>query len=155
VLDIGCGQGYYFKINPDACGIDMDENCVEHLKCLGHRVTKGDIRYRLPFKDNHFKCVICKDVLEHFELEEVRHILLEVHRILGAGGLLVILIPNLKGFKHGLRMHVHKHFIVPEEISSITKGRYAIERHYPYPFPRFIGDYYTHNKEVIHLRATL
>ena len=155
VLDLGCGWGYYFKINPDAYGIDMDEDSVKHLKSLGYRVIKKDIRYKLPFKDNFFKFAICKDVLEHFELEEVKEFLLEVHRILELGGLLLILIPNLKGFKYGLRIHAgHKHFIVPEEISLMTKGKYTIEKHYPYPFPRFIGDYYTHNKEIIHLRAT-
>ncbi len=155
VLDLGCGWGFYFKINPKAYGIDFDKNCVNYLKNSGYKVIKGDIRKRLQFQDNFFSRVIAHDVLEHFELNEIKKILLEAHRILKLRGLFLILIPNYKGFKYGLRTNVgHKHFIFPKEIFLITKGKFIIEKHYSYPLPRFIGNYFTHNKEIIILKKT-
>lgn len=153
VLDLGCGWGFYFKINPKAYGVDTDERCVRYLKIFGYKVIKGDIRKQLLFKDNFFKWVIANDVLEHFELEEVKKIFSEAYRILEPDGCFLILIPNQKGFKFGLKTRVgHKHFVIPKEIFLIAKRNFVIKKHYSYPLPRFIGNYFTHNKEVIILR---
>ena len=117
VLDLGCGYGFYFKINPMAYGIDFDERCIEYLKKFGYKVIKGDIKKQLPFRNNSFKWIIAHDVLEHFELGEVKKIFLETYRILKRGGYFLILVPNQKGFKFGLKTKVgHKHFIIPKEI---------------------------------------
>ena len=153
VLDLGCGRGFYFEINPNAYGIDLDENCVIDLKNSGYKVAQGDIRNKLPFRNNFFEYVISHDVLEHLELNEIKKILLEVHRILVPRGFFLILIPNYKGFKYGLRTNAgHKHFISPKEISLFAEGKFIIKKHYSYPLPRFIGNYFTHNKEVIILK---
>lgn len=156
VLDLGCGWGFYFKINPRAYGIDVDKKCIEYLKKFEYKVVEGNIKKRLPFGDNSFKWVIAHDVLEHFELEEVKKIFSETCRILEPGGCFLILIPNQKGFKFGLKKEVgHKHFIVPKEIFLIAKRNFVIKNHYSHPLPRFIGNYFTHNKEVIILKKAI
>lgn len=153
VLDLGCGRGFYFKINPLAYGVDVDAECITYLQDKGYKVIQKDIRKGLPFSSNFFKCVICHDVLEHLELEEVKKAFLNVHRILETDGIFLILIPNLKGFEYGLKTNVsHKYFITPKEIFSIGKGVFFVERHCSYPLPRFIGNYFTHNKELIILK---
>jgi len=153
VLDLGCGWGFYFKINPNAYGIDADENCVNYLKNLGYKIIQGDIRNQIPFKNNHFKWVICHDVLEHFELNEVEKIFPEIHRILESNGCFFILIPNQKGYEFGCRTNVgHKHFINLQEILSIAKENFILQKSFFYPFPKIIGDYFTHNKEIIILK---
>ncbi|MBU1888392.1 MAG: class I SAM-dependent methyltransferase, partial [Candidatus Omnitrophica bacterium] len=117
VLDLGCGRGFYFKINPFACGIDFDVDCVRSLKNKGYRVIYGDIRNELPFKDNFFKYVICHDVLEHLEKREIEKVFVRVCRILEHGGIFLVLTPNRKGFEYGLRLNAgHRYFITPEEI---------------------------------------
>lgn len=153
VLDLGCGWGFYFKINPRAYGVDLDEGCIKYLKSLGHKVIKGDIRKQLPFKDNFFKWVIAHDVLEHFELNEVEKIFLQVHRFLEPNGSFLILTPNQKGYNFGCKLNRgHKHFITFQEILSMTKENFALQKHFSYPFPKIIGDYFTHNKEIIILK---
>lgn len=153
VLDLGCGWGFYFKINPFAYGIDFDADCVEYLKRLGYKLVQGDMRNHLPFEDNFFKCVVCHDVLEHLQIEDIEKVFIRVHRILEPEGIFLILIPNRKGFEYGLRINSgHKYFVTPEEIFLLGKGNFNIERHYSYPMPRFIGNHWTHNKEVIILR---
>lgn len=153
VLDLGCGRGFYFKINPFACGIDFDVDCVRSLKNKGYRVIYGDIRNELPFKDNFFKYVICHDVLEHLEKREIEKVFVRVCRILEHGGIFLVLTPNRKGFEYGLRLNAgHRYFITPEEIFLMANGKFTLERHFSYPLPRFIGNHFTHNKEVIVLR---
>jgi SAM-dependent methyltransferase len=153
VLDLGCGVGFYFKINPLAYGVDVDAECITYLQDKGYKVIQKDIRKELPFSDNFFKCVICHDILEHLELEDAKNVFFNVHRILETGGAFLIFIPNLKGFEYGLKTNAsHKYFITPKEIFSIGMGIFSIEKHYSYPLPRFIGDYFTHNKEFILLK---
>ncbi|MDD5145563.1 MAG: class I SAM-dependent methyltransferase [Candidatus Pacebacteria bacterium] len=153
VLDLGCGWGFYFKINPRACGIDFNPDCVAYLKDLGYKVFEGDIREKLPFPDNFFKWVISHDVLEHFELKDAEKIFDEVFRILETGAFFLILIPNQKGYISGLKLNTgHKHFISFQEILDITKGRFVPQKHFFYPLPKKIGNYFTHNKEVIVLK---
>ena len=155
VLDLGCGWGFYFKINPDAYGIDFDEHCVRYLKNQKYKAVKGDIRKRLPFKSNFFRKVIAHDVLEHFELNDVKKIFLEVSRILEKNGLFLILIPNQKGYNLGLKSNVgHKHFITFKEILNIAKKKFILEKHFFSPLPKIIGDYFNHNKELIILKKT-
>lgn len=153
VLDLGCGWGFYFKINPNAYGIDFDENCLKYLRSLRYKVVKGDIRKRFPFKDNFFRWVIAHDVLEHFQLEKTKKIFEEVYRVLQIGGNFLILVPNKKGFDFGRRLNRgHKHFITPKEIIFITRNNFSLQKHFPYPFPRVIGSHFTHNKEVLILK---
>ena len=153
VLDLGCGWGFYFKINPKANGIDFNPHCVKYLKGLGYKVFEGDIRNRFLFKDNSFKWVIAHDVLEHFALSEVEKIFSEVKRVLELNGYFLILIPNKKGYNSGSKLNTgHKHFITIREILSIAKESFIIRKHFFYPFPKSIGDYFTHNKEVIILK---
>lgn len=153
VLDLGCGRGFYFKINPLAYGVDADAGCITYLKDKGYKVIQKDIRKELPFNSNFFKCVICHDVLEHMEPEDIKKVFLNVHRILETGGIFLILIPNLKGFNYGLKTNAsHKYFITPKEIFSIAKGIFSTEKHCSYPLPRFVGNRFTHNKELILLK---
>ena len=153
VLDLGCGWGFYFKINPKAYGIDIDNNCIKYLKKLNYKVIKGDITKNLPFKDNFFKWVISHDALEHFELKDIRKIFLGVQRVLEKNGNFLILNPNRKGYNYGCKNNVgHKHFVTFQDILTIAKDNFIVIKHFFYPFPRLIGNYFTQNKEVIILK---
>lgn len=153
VLDLGCGWGFYFKINPRAHGIDCDKDCISFLQKSGYKAILGDITKQLPFEDNYFKWIIAHDVFEHFELSDVKNIFKEVARILEPGGKVLILSPNKKGYDLGIKMMVgHKHFITRGEIAKIGSQGFIEETHYFYPFPNPIGDLFSHNKEVIILK---
>ena len=149
VLDLGCGQGFYFYLNSCACGIDLDIERIEHLKKDGYKVVQGNILDPLLYKDNSFKFVICHDVLEHFHLKDLNKIFSEVHRVLDKDGKFLIVIPHRKGyFKFNTG---HLHYLVPDEIRKIAKG-FIVEDQYPSPLPRFIGKHYIYNKEVLLLK---
>ncbi len=150
VLDLGCGWGFYFKINPDARGVDLDDACLAHLCSNGFKVIKGDLLDSLPFNNGYFEWVVCHDVLEHFELNQVETILREVHRVLRPGGALLVLTPNRKGYDFGCRTGAgHRHFITPDEILGLSRQLFVLRCRYTYPLPRTVGQFFTHNKEVV------
>jgi 2-polyprenyl-3-methyl-5-hydroxy-6-metoxy-1,4-benzoquinol methylase len=150
VLDLGCGWGFYFQINPMACGIDADQDCINYLKNQKFNVIQADITKSLPIKNNYYNWVICHDVLEHFDLSESEKILENIYNALNINGKLLILSPNKKGYDSGVKRGVgHKHFITLSEILKISNGKFNLKKHYFYPLPKMISEFFTHNKEII------
>jgi SAM-dependent methyltransferase len=152
VLDLCCGYGFYFGINPNARAVDGDPRVVEHLRERGFHVDLCNVLEGLPHPDGEFEHVIAHDVLEHFTLDELHSLFDEVHRVLAPHGVFWVHVPNRKGYDHGLRIGAgHKMFVTRDEIERLAPGRFDLRNHYPEPFPRWIGRHFTHNKEVFHL----
>jgi len=153
VLDLGCGWGFYFNINPKAYGIDIDKDCAEYLQKRGFKVVSGDISKKLPFDNEFFKTVIAHDVLEHFELKESQKIIKEAARVLEKNGLFIIAIPNKRGYFWGVEENAgHKHFINLNEILEAGKENFTLEKSYYFPLPKIISNLFIHNKQIIILR---
>jgi len=149
VLDLCCGYGFYFDINPEAAGIDGDPRCVDPLRARGFDVTLANVLERLPYPDDRFEWVLAHDVLEHFSFPEVDRIVTEVHRILRPGGRFLVIVPNRKGFDYGVRIDIgHRLFVTASEIGTLARNRFAVQASYPEPHPRWLGAHFTHNKEV-------
>lgn len=150
VLDLGCGWGFYFGLNPLATGIDADKDCIKYLKSLGYKAIESDITNILPIKNNSFEWVICHDVLEHFTLQDAKKITDNAFLALKNNGKFLIVSPNKNGYESGIKRGVgHKHFITKNDILIITAGKFSLKKHYFYPFPDKLGEYFVHNKEVM------
>lgn len=97
LLDIGCGFGEVLSRIPSQWkkyGIDYSESNVNvATKILGNEVNiqQGSI-YNLPYKDNQFDVVICLEVLEHIEQDEIA--LKEINRVVKKDGLFIIAVPH-------------------------------------------------------------
>ena len=88
VLDAGCGECRF-----------VDAMRSEGIACIGidlyparKDVLKVDINKKLPFRNEEFDGIHCSHVMEHLERPEST--LKEFHRILDAGGLLVLRVPH-------------------------------------------------------------
>lgn len=55
-----------------------------------------DVRRGLPFEDDYFKAIYASHFLEHLYLEEARYFLKECHRVLDAGGIIRLMVPDLE-----------------------------------------------------------
>ena len=96
VLEIGCGAGHLLAQVPCAhgFGIDLAESL---LAKAARRLTKsgtlvqGDAEH-LPFRDGAWERVYCSEVLEH--LPSPAAALAEMQRIVAAGGIAVVSVPN-------------------------------------------------------------
>ena len=99
--------------------------------------------------------MVAHDVCEHFTYPQLEGIFREVRRILRPGGTFLVIVPNRKGYDYGLRAGAgHVLFVTEREIEGLARGLFEVSRHYPEPLPRRVGDYFTHNKEVFHLRRS-
>ena len=89
VLDAGCGEGVLvdeYAARLRISGLDAHYSSA--------RVTAGSLT-ALPFPDGSFDRALCLDVLEHLAYEDQPRALAELHRVLAAGGELLVSVPNL------------------------------------------------------------
>ena len=151
VLDLACGWGFAFKINPNIVGIEYDQACVDFLCDKGFRVVRGNILQNLPFEPESFDIVFSHDVLEHFEAEESQKIFEVVFPVLKPGGKFINVVPNKLGYEYGVDIEVgHKHYVVPEDVQKwSTNAGFKYDGFYHSPFPGFFDSVYKHNKRVI------
>jgi SAM-dependent methyltransferase len=149
-LDVGCGWGFSFSINPNFYGVEIDQESVDYCQRQGWNVTRGDLLAPLQFPDGFFDNAFSHDVLEHFELHEVEKIFRGVHKVLRAGGQFMNVIPNRKGYDWGLTVDIgHKHFIIPFEIEQIAKKTgFSYAGFYSAPVPAFMNAWFKDAKFV-------
>jgi SAM-dependent methyltransferase len=89
VLDVGCGTGGFGRLCPwlDVYGIDNDARALQ-LASQYERTTLADLNTgQLPYADESFDSVLCKDILEH--LAEPWLLVSEIKRVLRYGGSVV------------------------------------------------------------------
>ncbi len=100
VLDIGCGNGIFSlyvkkKTNCHLTGVDGSEYALKQAHKAGfdevHQITDFS-KDKLPFEDNSFDFVLCKDVYEH--LLHPQDINREVVRVMAPGAKFLLHVPN-------------------------------------------------------------
>ena len=68
-----------------------------------HDIIEADA-HNLPFENETFDCVSCRDVIEHVQDEQV--VMKELNRVLKVGGYLIISTPNVYNAPFDNRIHV-------------------------------------------------
>ena len=113
VLDVGCGLGDMLAFRPNTVGVDINPRTVEWCKERGldAKLMQPDV---LPFQSGTFSSVVLDNVLEH--LLAPGTLLLEIHRVLAPGGLLIVGVPGVRGYDAD-----NDHKIFYDESSLIEK----------------------------------
>lgn len=139
VLDVGCAYGIMLERFPDSFekfGIDVSAHAINIAK---RRLPEANFKIggaeeRFPFKENHFDVVLANDLLEH--LENPKAALLNIHRVLKAGGLLYITTPNLNAirkriFSYADRKEHHISMFAHKELMDLLESiGFRIEDHW-------------------------
>ena len=97
----------------------------------------------LPYPDGHFHVVLCNQVLEHIPKD--RNVLMELKRVLGPGGMLILGVPNEGCVLAWLRNHVlqrsilrttdHVNFYTSKTLSELlSHAGYSVRRVVPTGF---------------------
>jgi SAM-dependent methyltransferase len=122
VLDAGCGEGVLVDEFADRLEIrGVDANYASHA------VTTASVT-RLPFSEGSFDRVLCLDVLEHLAYADQPVALAEMHRVLRAGGELLVSVPNLAHLQ--------------SRVQFLLRGRLIrTASEYKHPGDRPIGEY--------------
>lgn len=90
VLDAGAGEGPYRPLFAHVRYVALDDGRGDRKWDYGRLDVAGDL-LRMPFRDGAFDAVLCTETLEH--LTEPQAFLLEVARVLRAGGTLHLTAP--------------------------------------------------------------
>jgi SAM-dependent methyltransferase len=97
VLDLGCGAGRFLRAlseaGVDAVGVELAAAAAERARA---NAPGADVRLleadgSLPLGHGEIDLVWCSEVLEH--VADTAHALLEVRRVLRAGGRLLVTVP--------------------------------------------------------------
>lgn len=102
ILDIGCGNGgFVYFLNSlgyrNAHGIDFSPEQIEIAKKLGIKnVECADLREFLKGKQGYYNLIFARDVIEHFNKDEILDILRLIYDSLNSGAV-VIQTPNAEG----------------------------------------------------------
>ena len=105
LFDIGCGSGYLasiiknWKADIKIHGCDISSTALERAKqyCDLTFKVNSDIE-DIPIESDKYNFVVCSEVIEH--LFDVKHGLMEIHRILKNKGVAVLTVPNLTYFRY-------------------------------------------------------
>jgi len=103
-LDIGSGDGSLIQLLQrhfalKSCACDYTDALME---LPGQAVDVVDLDYNiLPYPDGSFNLITFTEVIEH--LENHRHALREIHRVLKPGGIVIVTTPNILNLKSRLR----------------------------------------------------
>jgi SAM-dependent methyltransferase len=102
LLDFGCGDGSFASLLFEKVeyGLDIDADALETAKQFSlYETTVQSTISSIPLADHSVRSVISNSVLEH--LSDLMAMLLEINRVLFAGGTFVFTVP-VKQFEHDL-----------------------------------------------------
>ena len=123
VLDAGCGTGGLLaKIAADlpqatVIGLDADQQACERAAAKSARpVCRGSVN-ALPFADTSLSAIFSADVLCHRDVDE-RQALVQFHRCLMPGGILVLNLPAYSWM-------LSRHDAAVYNVRRYTRGRIA------------------------------
>ncbi len=107
ILDLGCGNGgFVYWLQQIGCqnvdGIDISEEQIESAQKLGIKnIQQADIKEFLMDKKNIYDIIFARDVLEHFNKEEIIDVLDIVFNSLKQGGKFVCQTVNAENLLWG------------------------------------------------------
>lgn len=102
LLDVGCGDGKYFRhlvrhglAAENIHGVEVSKKRVERCRALGWtnvRYVQGGVP--LPYPDDSIDLINFMEVIEHVTADTIEALLAEMRRVLKPQGLMMISTPN-------------------------------------------------------------
>jgi SAM-dependent methyltransferase len=129
-LDLGCGRGEWLEILSDKgfvmLGVDLDDGMLKDCRALNLNVKTQDAVSALQALDDHSVSIVSAfHLVEHIPFEVLRTLVLESHRVLKPGGVLIMETPNPENIKVGTSSFyldpTHSRPIPPGLLSFLTK----------------------------------
>ena len=85
-LDVGCGRGGFLMHDPENFeGLEINEDALRICNEKGYTVHSGNAT-KLPFKDESFEAIHCRQLIEHLSYQEALEMFREMNRILKKDG---------------------------------------------------------------------
>ncbi|MET4578505.1 class I SAM-dependent methyltransferase [Ottowia thiooxydans] len=125
-FDIGCGRGEWLELMGElgfnSFGVDLDEGMLQDCRDFNLRALQGDaVAYLKTLADESQAVITAFHVVEHISFEQLQAVVIESHRALKPGGLLIMETPN------------------PENIAVATRNFYLDPTHQRVIPPLLLG----------------
>ena len=130
ILDAGCGAGeiiYWLRELgfKNAIGVESDLKRIKVAENLGiNGILSGDFREFLKDKENSYDRIIARDVIEHFDKNNVLGVLDIFHHALKENGILIIQTPNAEspfGGRHRYYDFTHSLSFTKTSLNHVLK----------------------------------
>ena len=148
-LDIGCGIGRtLLHIGGHGVGVDTNPHCVEVSRSRGLTAFTPDAFWASEYaRPSRFDSLLLAHVAEHMHEDDAIEILRPFEPCLRPGGQLIMLCPQEAGFESDA---THVEFMDFERLTRIARGLgFEPLRTYSFPFPRWVGRFFTYNEFVV------
>lgn len=149
-LDIGCGIGRnLLHLAGEGVGVDTNEHCVRTARARGLTAFTPDEFGRSPDynRPGRFDTILLAHVAEHMTEDDAVGLLRQYEPLLRDGGKAILIAPQEAGF-HSDQTHVQ--LMDFERLSRISERlRFAVERSFSFPFPRWAGPLFKYNEFVV------
>jgi 2-polyprenyl-3-methyl-5-hydroxy-6-metoxy-1,4-benzoquinol methylase len=148
VLEVGCGIGRNLNfLGSRAVGVDHNPMSIKVCKERGFTAYTPDEFFALPdIANKKFDTILFSHVIEHLTLAEARDLLHMYIKYLLPSGRLIIICPQKRGFASD-STHV-TYFNLDSLAQLVTTVQCSEFLRQSFPFPAFIGRWFTYNEWV-------
>jgi len=154
VLDVGCGLGRnLLNLRGRGVGVDHNPEFVAAARARGFIAFLPDefraSEYGTP---GRFDSLLLSHVLEHMHFDEA-HALVETYLpSVRPGGRVVFITPQEAGFRSD---PTHVEWCDFAALLRLAEALHlAVEKHYSFPFPRFVGRWFKYNEFILLARTS-
>lgn len=148
VLDIGCGLGRNLAhLGGNGVGVDHNEVLVAEARRRGLTAyLTSDFPTSEFATPERFDALLASHLVEHMPRAEAAAVLREYLPYVRAGGKVVIITPQERGFAAD---PTHVEFAGFDEVAALcTRLGLAVARQYSFPLPRRLGPVFVYNEFV-------
>ena len=146
-LDVGCGLGRNLMNLENGVGVDHNTDAVEIARSRGLTAfTSNEWPDSEAAIHDSFDSILLAHVLEHVSQEDSDDIIAAYLPYLRPNGKLVLICPQEKGFPTD---PTHIRWVDDSELRATgDRNEFYEIRNYSFPFPRFMGKFFTYNEFV-------
>jgi SAM-dependent methyltransferase len=149
VLDYGCGIGRNL-VNLDGNGVGVDHNPFSVAVARERGLTAftvEDFQGSVYAGPGLFDSLLLSHVAEHVDRDVVLEILDTTKPFIRAGGKVVFICPQERGWRTD---PTHVRFVDFDDLEETCRlAGLQVERRYSFPFPRWAGRLFTYNEFVL------
>lgn len=148
VLDVGCGLGRnLLHLNGHGVGVDHNAHSIEVCRERGLTAFESKEFQSSPdAKQGGFDSLLFAHVLEHMRKSEAVDLVKAYLPFLKTGGMVVAICPQERGYASD---PTHVEFRDWDQLRTIGgDAGLKVLRTYSFPFPRWVGKFFTHNEFV-------
>ena len=146
-LDVGCGLGRNLMNLENGVGVDHNADAVKIARSRGLTAfTTSEWPDSEAAIQDSFDSILLAHVLEHVSQEDSDEIIAAYLPYLRPNGKLVLICPQEKGFPTD---PTHIRWVDETELRATgDRNEFHEIRNYSFPFPRFMGKFFTYNEFV-------